>query len=260
MAVYCIALPKGGSSKTTTAAELVWALTQRGRRVLAIDLDQQGNLTTRMGITPHSEITGTTADVLDGSVPLEDAAEPAPSAPGAHIIAGAHDLTTLEEHPPADLVTALRDMLTTVGERWDDVVIDTPPNVGQVTLAGLAAADHVIVSVQAATEAYDQIDRLEEVIARRLARRIRPGLAISAVIPALVDERRLIDRDVMTLLADRFGDRVTPPIRQAVAVRDAYTAGMTVSAYDPASSVAGDYTAAMNHLLTLTMGDSRAQA
>ena len=64
MATYTVATPKGGVGKSTTAAELVLALSQRGRRVLAIDLDQQGNLTTRMGLTASSEVDGTTADVL----------------------------------------------------------------------------------------------------------------------------------------------------------------------------------------------------
>lgn len=254
MATYTIALPKGGSTKTTTAAEIVAALARRGRRVLAVDLDQQGNLTTRLGVTPATELGGTAAEVLDGAVTLLEAAEPAPTLPGAHIVAGAHDLTALEERPPADLVTALRDMLAGVADRWDDVVIDTPPNVGPLTLTGLAAADHVIVSVQATTEAYDQIARLEEVITRRIAPRIRPGLRISAVIPALVDSHRLLDREILGLLSERFGDQVTPTIRQAVAVRDAYTAGMTISAYDPESTVARDYAAATDHVLSLTEG------
>ena len=60
--------------------------------------------------------------------------------------------------------------------------------------------------------------------------------------------------DVLELLAQRYGDRVSPPVRQAVAVRDAYTAGMGVSVYDPDSAVAADYRAATDHLLNLTMG------
>jgi len=258
MIVYTIALPKGGGGKTAAAAELVWALVQAGLRVLAIDLDQQGNLSARMGITPDTELAGTTAEVIDASVEISDAAEPAPSLPGAHILVGAHDLTALEQAPPADLVTSLRDMLPAVADRWDAVVIDTPPNVGGLTLAGLAAADHVVAPVQAATEAYDQVERLEATIAERIARRVRPGQRVAAFIPTMVDRRRLLDREVLTALEERFGDRVTPPIRQGVAVRDAYTAGMTVSAYDPRSAVAQDFRAAMDHLLTTTRGAARA--
>jgi len=59
MATYTVATPKGGVGKSTTAAELVLALSQRGRKVLAIDLDQQGNLTNRLGLTASSEVDGT---------------------------------------------------------------------------------------------------------------------------------------------------------------------------------------------------------
>lgn len=257
MSVYTIALPKGGSSKTITAAEIAWALAQRGRRVLAIDLDQQGNLSTRLGVGPATEVAATAAEVLDASAGLIEAAEPAPTAAGVDVIVGAHDLTALEETPPPDLVTSLRDTLPTVGERWDDVVIDTPPNVGSLTLAGLAAADHVVVSMQTATEAYDQLDRLEAVIAERIARRIRPGQTISAIVPTMVDQRRLLDQEILELLSQRYGQRVTTPVRNAVAVRDAYNASMTISAYDPSSAVAADYAAAVNDVLALTSGGTR---
>ena len=97
MAVYTCALPKGGSTKTSTAAEIALALTRRGFRVLAIDLDQQGNLSTRLGITPETPIEATAAEVLDASATLREAAEPAPTAQGVDVIVGAHDLTALEE-------------------------------------------------------------------------------------------------------------------------------------------------------------------
>lgn len=254
MIVITVALPKGGSTKTATAAEIIWALALLGHRVLAVDLDEQGNLSTRLGITPQTPITATAAEVLDAKATLLEAAEPAPTAAGVDVIVGAHDLTALQQQPPPDLVTSLRDMLPTVGDRWDYIVIDTPPNIGGLTLAGLAAADHVVVSVELATEAYDQIGRLEAVIAGQLARRIRPGLSIDAIVPTKVDTRRLLDREVLALLTERFGDRVTPTIRSAVAVRDAYTAGMTVSAYDPGSAVATDYKAATDYLLAITKG------
>ncbi|WP_454921831.1 ParA family protein, partial [Actinomyces naeslundii] len=78
METYTVATPKGGVGKSTTAAELVLALSQRGRRVLAVDLDQQGNLTNRLGLTASSEVDGTTADVLAGELDLDQAATPSP--------------------------------------------------------------------------------------------------------------------------------------------------------------------------------------
>lgn len=80
MTVYCVALSKGGSTKTTTAAGIVAGLARRGRRVLAIDLDQQGNLTTRLGVTDDTEVSAVAADVLTAEASASEAAVDAPGA------------------------------------------------------------------------------------------------------------------------------------------------------------------------------------
>lgn len=243
MAVYAVALSKGGSTKTTTAAELVAALTRRGRRVLAIDLDQQGNLTTRLGVTGDTEVAAVAADVLTGEASAQEAAIDAPSVPGASVLAGTHDLATLDHRP--EVITSLRDHLPEVAGEWSDVVIDTPPALGLVTLAALSAADVVIAAVACETEAYDQLDRLVEVIAQRIAPRMKPGQQVHWIVPTRHDSRRLLDREVVEMLSEQHPGRVTRPIREAVAARDAYTSGMPVSVYAPGSGIATDYAEAL---------------
>ena len=247
MTIYAVALSKGGSTKTTTAAEVVAALTSRGRRVLAIDLDQQGNLTTRLGVTDDTEVSAVAADVLIAAASASQAAIPAPSVPGASVLAGTHDLANLDHRP--EVITALRDHLPEVADQWDDVVIDTPPALGLVTLAALAAADVVIAAVACETEAYDQLDRLVEVIAQRIAPRMRPGQRVHWIVPTRYDGRRLLDRDVVDMLTEQHPGRVTSPVREAVAARDAYTVGMPVSIYAPGSGIAEDYAAALDPIL-----------
>lgn len=242
MTTYAVALSKGGSTKTTTAADLVAALADRGRRVLAIDLDQQGNLTTRMGLTDSSPVEAVASEVLLGSATAEQAAVPAPSVDGAWVLAGTHDLADLDQRP--EVITALRDYLPDL-DGWDDVVIDTPPALGLVTLAALAAADQVIAAVACETEAYDQLTRLQDVIEHRIAPRLRKGQKIHWIIPTRYDARRLLDRDVVDQLTQQWPGRVTTPIREAVAARDAYTAGLPVSRYAPGSGIATDYAAAL---------------
>lgn len=243
MTVYAVALSKGGSTKTTTAAELVAALARQGRRVLAIDLDQQGNLTTRLGVTDDTEVAAVAADVLTGDASALEAAIDAPSVPGASLLAGTHDLASLDQRP--EVITALRDHLPEVAGEWDDVVIDTPPALGLVTLAALAAADVVIAAVACQTEAYDQLGRLVEVIDQRIAPRMRPGQRVHWIVPTRHDRRRLLDRDVVDMLTEQYPGRVTSPVREAVAARDAYTSGMPVSVYAPSSPIAVDYAAAL---------------
>jgi len=252
---YAVALSKGGSTKTTTAAEIVVALAGKGRKVLAIDLDQQGNLTTRLSVARDAEVAGVTAEVLTGESTAGEAAIAAPSVPGAFVLAGTHDLAKIDTQSVPDLVTALRDHLATPGHLWDDVVIDTPPSLTGLTLAGLAAADVVVAAVACEVEAYDQLGRLTDVIEHRLARRVRPGLALQWIVPTRYDGRRGLDRELVELLNEKYPHQVTSPIREAVAVRDAYTAGMPVSIYDPRSKIAADYAAALDPIIRPSTGE-----
>lgn len=251
MTIYAVALSKGGSTKTTTAAEIVAGLAAAGRRVLAIDLDQQGNLTTRLGVTADTEVSAVAADVLTAEATAQEAAIPAPSVPGAFVLAGTHDLTDLDQRP--EVITALRDHLPEVEHLWDDVVIDTPPALGLVTLAALAAAEIVVAAVACETEAYDQLSRLEEVIATRVAKRLKPGQQIHWVVPTRHDSRRLLDREVVEMLHERFPGKVTSPVREAVAARDAYTDGKPVSVYAPGSGIAADYAAAIAPIIKVAV-------
>lgn len=245
MTVYTVALAKGGSTKTTTAAELVYHLAARGRLVLALDLDQQGNFTTRMGVTRAAEVAAVAADVMKGDASAEDAAVAALSVPGADVIAGTQDLATIEYMP--EVAGALRDYLPGL-TRWDDVVIDTPPALGVITLAALAAADVVVAPVACEGEAYEQLDRLARFISQKVAR-LRPGQMIHAIVPTRYDGRRILDREVVQMLTERHAGRVHHPVREGVAARDAYIARQPVSAYAPGSGVAKDYAVALAPIL-----------
>lgn len=163
------------------------------------------------------------------------------------MIAGTHDLANLDHRP--EVITALRDHLPELTGEWDDVVIDTPPTLGLVTLAALAAADVVVAAVACETEAYDQLDRLVEVIAQRIAPKMRPGQQVHWIVPTRYSSRRLLDRDVVGMLTEQFPGRVTSPVREAVAAKDAYTSGMPVSVYAPRSDIASDYAAALGPVL-----------
>lgn len=252
MTVWTVAISKGGSGKTTTAAELVAGLAAAGRRVLAIDLDQQGNFSRRLGMTADTQ-TGTSAEVLAGTRSLEDAAAPSPSVDGADVIAGTNRLAELEGD--AESLTVLSALLPRA-TRWDDVVIDTPPSLGLLTRAGLIAADVVVAAVEAATEAYDELDRLVAVIANQVTR-LRPGQRVHWIIPTKVDMRRLADADVVELLEREWPGQTTTRVRQATAVKDSYTAGLPVSLYDAKASVSQDYKRAIDQIIATPTPDRR---
>jgi len=240
--VYTLAILKGGSGKTTTSADLAAALVAMGRRVLAIDLDQQGNLTKRLGVTEDTELSAVAADVLVGEASALEAAVPSPSVPGVSILVGSQDLASLDQRP--EIITSLRDM-PELADHWDDVVIDTPPALGLLTLSALAAADVVIAPVECATEAYDQLGKLNEFVAQCVAPRLHVGQRIHWIVPTKYRHGRLIDREVVEVLTEQFPGRITSPVREAVAAKDAYTDGKPVSVYAPGSAIAEDYAQAL---------------
>ncbi|WP_068255586.1 ParA family protein [Janibacter corallicola] len=258
MTVYTVALSKGGSTKTTTAAEVVAALTRAGRRVLAIDLDHQGTLSQRLGVDDDTEVPGTAAEVLTGQADAGQAAVESPSVPGAHVLVGTYELNTLETKP--EVITALKEHLPEVAGEWDDVVIDTPPGQGLVTLAALAAAEVVIAAVATEGEAYDQVARLEELIEHRVAPRLNRGCRLDWIVPTRHDGRRLHDRDVLAALREDYGSRVTGTVRETVTVRDAYLAGRPVSLYAPAAEVSADYAAALEPIVAASTAQTPATA
>lgn len=249
MTIYTVALSKGGSTKTTTAAELTARLAREGRKVVAVDLDQQGNLTTRLGVTGESEVEAVAADVLAGDATVTEAAFPSPSVPGAWIVAGTNDLLQIDTSVVPDLVTALRDDLARAAGDWDDVVIDTPPSLDNLTLSGLAAADVVVVSMACEVESMDQIARLQAFIEHKLAKRVRPDLQIGWIVPTRYSKQRSLDGEIIERVTAAFPGRVTSPVREGVAVKDSYASGQPVSVYDPTSNPAMDYLPALTPVI-----------
>lgn len=246
--VYAIALPKGGSTKTTTAAELAARLAAAGHRTVAIDLDRQGNMTTRLGIGRDAAPEAVAAEVLTQAATVDDAAMESPTVPGVWVVAGTSDLSEIEQQP--DMVLALSVLIPTLTS-WDAVVIDTPPAQGVLTLAALAAADQVIASASVDAESYDQLRELERLV-ERVSQRLRPGQQIHWVVPTKYNRRRLLDREVLAEMTTRYDGRVTSPVREAVAVRDAYVSGMPIGIYAPDSPVAQDYADALAPIVRAT--------
>lgn len=247
MTIYAIANGKGGSTKSTTAAEVVAALTRLGRTVLALDLDRQGSLTSRLGAGRDFEVTAVSADVLTGEATLNEAAIASPTVARAWLIAGTKDIEKIEHAP--EVMAALGPQLRRQAGAWDDVVIDTPGSLGVATLAALVAADVIIAAVACEVESYDQVAELEDEIHRRVAR-VKPGQQLHWIIPTRYDGRRNLDREVLELLGEKYPGRVTTPVRESVVVKESYIAGIPPSMYNPTSTICSDYVQALYPVLT----------
>lgn len=247
MTIYAVANGKGGSTKSTTAAEVVAALTRLGRTVLALDLDRQGSLTSRLGAGRDFEVSAVAADVLTGDATVAEAAVASPTVPRAWLIAGTKDIEKIEHAP--EVTAALGPQLRRQAAGWDDVVIDTPGSLGVATLAALVAADIIIAAVACEVESYDQVAELEDEIHRRVAR-VNAGQQLHWIIPTRYDARRNLDREVLELLGEKYPGRVTTPVHESVVVKESYIAGIPASMYSPASTVSSDYIEALHPVLT----------
>lgn len=248
MTVYAFVSPKGGVAKTTSSAEATLQLARRGRRVLAYDLEPQGNFASRLGITAAAEVEWVCDDVLRGSAKLVDAAVPSPSVRGVDVVIGTRDLAARDADP--ETAHSVADAVAALGGAYDDVVIDTPPSLHNLVRGALTAADVVIAPVMCATEAFEAVvDELVPFVEDRVAARLRPGQIVHWFLPTMAFPQSNSTRDVIAALNEDFPGRVTPMIRHTTDVKDGYTSGLPVGLYRPHSTAAQDYLTALAPVL-----------
>src|SRR3982074_3573464 len=254
--VIAVANQKGGVGKTTTTANLGAALALRGRRVLLVDLDPQGNLTSAFGL--EKDVQQTVAEsLLDRRVPL----------PVVSVVNGAADghsrsrpLTAMPPH--VDLASSeaqlmnklgrelrLRDQLLGVDEQYDYIMIDTPPSLGVLTINALVAATKVIIPTEARFFSLQGLQMLEESIEEILY--LNPRLEVLGILLSKMDRRLKEERQVAEYLRQRWGVRVfVTEIGTNSKILEAGSAGTSVFHYSGAERAVETYLALADEVLT----------
>jgi chromosome partitioning protein len=230
--IYAIANQKGGVGKTTTAINLAACLAEAGERALIVDLDPQANATSGLG----EHANGTSSyDLLDGA-PLAELAKPTrfrnlwlvPSQPE---LAGA--VVELARRDDGDRYLA--ESLAGAND-FSFVFLDCPPSLGPLTVNALAAADRVLVPVQAeyyALEGLSQLMRSIEMIRARL----NPRLAVAGVLVTMMDGRTRLSADVDAELRRHLGALVfETTVPRSVRLAEAPSHGLPAIAYDRRSA------------------------
>jgi chromosome partitioning protein len=235
--VYAFANQKGGVGKTTTAINLAACLAEAGERALVVDLDPQANATAGLGMNANGS---SSYDLLDGA-PLSDLVRPTafenlylvPSRPE---LAGAAVELAQRDGGDRFLADALAD-----GDGFDFVLLDCPPSLGPLTVNALAAADRVIVPVQAEYYALEGLAQLVQSI-DLVRRRLNPKLAIAGVLLTMADTRTTLARDVEREVRKHFGDLVfAAVVPRSVRVAEAPSHGLPITHYDRRSRGAEAY-------------------
>jgi chromosome partitioning protein len=224
---YAVANQKGGVAKTTTVASLATALTELGKRVLAVDLDPQACLTFSLGLDPES-LDLSIHDVLLGRVSARMVLLTTDE--GVDVLPATIDLAGAE----AMLLTrtgreyALRQALDEVRASYDVILLDCAPTLGVLTINALTAADQVIVPLQCETLSHRGVGQLLDTV-NDVQRLTNPNLRVLGVLPTLYDGRTNHTRAVLADVAIRYGvDVLDPPIPRSVRFAEAPAVGHTI--------------------------------
>jgi chromosome partitioning protein len=236
--IYALANQKGGVGKTTTAINLAACLAEAGERALVIDLDPQANATSGLG----ERANGTsTYDLLDGA-PLSELAKPT-RFPNLHLVPSRPELAgaTVELGQRDDGETYLRHALASGADGYAFVFLDCPPSFGPLTVNALAAADRVLIPVQAEYYALEGLSQLVHSV-NRVKARLNPRLALGGVLLTMVDGRTRLSADVAAEVRRHFGDLVfETTVPRSVRLAEAPSHGLPVIAYDRRSRGADAY-------------------
>jgi len=236
--VIAFANQKGGVAKTTTTLNLGVALAEQGKRVLAIDLDPQGNLTMSQGWNPD-EIDRSMFDVLVHRLPITEIIRTNEIDVGVASIdlAGAE----LALSSMIGRERALEKALAPVKESYDYILIDTPPSLGLLTINAFVAAQGVIVPVQCEYLSLRGLVQLENTLTM-IRENLNPDVAIQGILPTMFDKRLLHSREAVEILTENFGDLVLETkIRKTVRYAEAPVKGQSIMKYDPSGDAAFMY-------------------
>lgn len=246
--VIAVVNQKGGTGKTTTCENLGVGLALEGKRVLLVDTDPQASLTVSLGNPYPDNLSPTLSDMM-GKIIMEKSIAPGEGilhhAEGVDLMPANIELSGLE----VSLVnaisreTVLRQYLDTVKQNYDFILLDCMPSLGMLTVNALAAADNVLIPVQAAYLPAKGLEQLLETI-NKVRRQINPKLKIEGILLTMVDGRTNYSKEISNLIRESYGGKLKvykTDIPRSVRAEEISAEGASIFQHDPKGKVAEAY-------------------
>ncbi|MEN5089611.1 ParA family protein [Pseudomonas protegens] len=253
MRVWAVANQKGGVGKTTSSIALAGLLAEAGKRVVVVDLDPHGSMTSYFGYDPDSlEHSSYDLFLHKGNVPQD--------LPGQLLLGTSHErisllpsstaLATLERQSPGQsgLGLVIAKSLAQLWQDFDYAVIDSPPLLGVLMVNALAASQQLVIPVQTEHLAVKGLERMVNTLA--MVNRSRKQPLPFTIVPTLFDRRTQASLGTLRILRDKFPEEIWQGyIPVDTRLRDASRAGVTPSQFDAKSRGVLAYKALLKHLL-----------